>query len=107
MVVQHIQTFIKRLIPVRFGLVPRVHSESARSQAKIARHLQKTHGLAAMLKYFQRVSTLFLNSIAFLTGEYSLSRKTNLPVLTRPCLTKQFQVRVCCRAKWPRVLRRL
>uniref|UniRef100_A0A2D0TCJ7 UGGT n=1 Tax=Talaromyces thermophilus TaxID=28565 RepID=A0A2D0TCJ7_TALTH len=54
MVVQHIQTFIKRLIPVRFGLVPLVHSEPAKSQAKIARYLQMTHGLAAMMKYFQR-----------------------------------------------------
>lgn len=57
MVVQHIQTFIKRLIPVRFGLVPLVHSEPAKSQAKIARYLQMTHGLAAMMKYFQRVSS--------------------------------------------------
>ncbi|KAL1967613.1 hypothetical protein VTN77DRAFT_3128 [Rasamsonia byssochlamydoides] len=53
LLVNYIQVFIKRGVPVRFGLVPIVHSRDSISQAKIAHHLHDTYGLATLVKYFE------------------------------------------------------
>lgn len=57
-VVQYIYTFVKRMIPVQFGLVPIIHTEESKAQAKIAHYLQQTYGLASLLKYLEEVSLL-------------------------------------------------
>ncbi|KAI2792495.1 UDP-glucose:glycoprotein glucosyltransferase 1 [Penicillium oxalicum] len=53
LVVNQIQTFINRLIPIRFGLVPTPSSPNAISQLKVAHYLYDTFGLEALLHYLQ------------------------------------------------------
>ncbi|KAJ5174782.1 UDP-glucose:glycoprotein glucosyltransferase 1 [Penicillium canariense] len=53
LVVNQVQTFIKRMIPIRFGLVPTASSPDAISQLKVAHYLQKNFGLASLLHYLE------------------------------------------------------
>lgn len=53
LVVNQVQTFIKRLIPIRFGLVPTASSSDAASQLKVAHYLQETYGLSSLLHYLE------------------------------------------------------
>lgn len=50
-VVETMQSFVKRKLPVRFGLAPMTGSAGASEQAKIVYHLLDTYGLAACLDY--------------------------------------------------------
>ena len=52
-VVEQMLTFVKRLIPVRFGLVPVPHSVAATEQAKIVYHLLETYGLSTVISYLE------------------------------------------------------
>lgn len=52
-VVQYLYTFVKRMIPVRFGLVPVLQTEQSKKQAKIAYYLQQSYGLASLLSYLE------------------------------------------------------
>ncbi|KAI9735982.1 MAG: hypothetical protein M1834_001448 [Cirrosporium novae-zelandiae] len=52
LVVEGIQTFVKRKIPIQFGLVPVLHTKAAADQAKVAYHLVETYGLGVMFQYF-------------------------------------------------------
>lgn len=56
MVVQQIQHFIKKRIPVRFGIVPTFQEGASREQAKVARHLLHAYGLGAFMGYLEKVS---------------------------------------------------
>jgi UDP-glucose:glycoprotein glucosyltransferase len=53
MVTDALQSFIKRTVPVRFGLVPTLQTPESAQQAKIAYHILKTYGLGAMFSYFE------------------------------------------------------
>lgn len=55
MVIQQLQTFVKRMIPVRFGLVPLASSPESIAQLKVAHYLQDTFGLSALIKYLEEV----------------------------------------------------
>ena len=55
-VVETLQALVKRKVPVRIGLVPVASGESALDHAKVLYYLTKTYGLAASMKYLQRVS---------------------------------------------------
>jgi UDP-glucose:glycoprotein glucosyltransferase len=55
LVLQQILTFIKRGIPVRFGLVPTASSPEAIAQLKVAHYLQDTFGLSAFIQYLEEV----------------------------------------------------
>lgn len=57
MIVENVQAFVKRKIPVRFGLVPTVNSPGAIAKLKVAHHLHDTYGLAALLNYLEEVSS--------------------------------------------------
>ncbi|KAF9891720.1 hypothetical protein FE257_003201 [Aspergillus nanangensis] len=57
LVVQTIQVFIQRKIPVRFGLVPTGFSSSSIAQLKVAHYLQETFGLSSLIQYLE-LSTL-------------------------------------------------
>jgi UDP-glucose:glycoprotein glucosyltransferase len=59
-IVQNIQLFVKRQVPVRFGLVPTLGSRSSIEQAKLAYYLHDTYGLTALLAYFEDVSCLMV-----------------------------------------------
>ncbi|KAJ5094498.1 hypothetical protein N7456_010359 [Penicillium angulare] len=53
LVIQQIQTFIKRMIPVRFGLVPTNVSPESIAQLKVAHYLQDTYGLSVFVQYLE------------------------------------------------------
>ncbi|KAJ5628844.1 hypothetical protein N7490_011072 [Penicillium lividum] len=53
LVLQQILTFIKRGIPVRFGLVPTASSPESIAQLKVAHYLQDTFGLSAFIQYLE------------------------------------------------------
>ena len=57
LLVESLQTFVKRKIPIRFGIVPLAASEAAINQAKVAYHLLDSYGLSAVLAYLEAVST--------------------------------------------------
>lgn len=50
-VVQQIQTFVMRGIPVRFGLVPVTSSSASTDQLKVAHYIQETFGVENLLQY--------------------------------------------------------
>ena len=56
LLVESLQTFVKRKIPIRFGIVPTMNSDAAVEQAKIAYHLLDTYGLSTVLAYLEAVS---------------------------------------------------
>lgn len=51
MVVESLQTFVKRKIPIRFGLVPRFNSPAGDEQARVVYYLLDTYGIGPMLAY--------------------------------------------------------
>lgn len=55
LVIEPMQMFVKRKIPVRFGLVPTVSSPGAIAQAKVAHYLQDKFGLSSLLQYLEEV----------------------------------------------------
>lgn len=52
-----LQGFVKRKVPVRFGLAPLLKSQGAVAQAKIVYHLLNTYGLNALFSYLETVRT--------------------------------------------------
>ncbi|KAF2457381.1 UDP-glucose:Glyco protein glucosyltransferase-domain-containing protein [Lineolata rhizophorae] len=54
LVVEPLQSFIKRKVPLRWGIVPITNSPAAAVQARIVYHLLESYGLDAMLSYLQR-----------------------------------------------------
>ena len=55
LLVEPLQTFVKRKIPIRFGIVPMTNSAAAVDQAKIVYHLLDTYGLSAVFAYLEAV----------------------------------------------------
>ena len=58
LLVESLQTFVKRKIPIRFGIVPMTRSAAAIDQAKIVYHLLEAYGLSAVFAYLETVSCL-------------------------------------------------
>lgn len=56
MLVETLQAFVKRKIPIRFGVVPLTNSESAIQQAKVLYHMVEAYGLGLALAYLEQVS---------------------------------------------------
>jgi UDP-glucose:glycoprotein glucosyltransferase len=54
--VETLQAFVKRKIPIRFGVVPMTGSASATQQAKILYHMVDAYGLRPALAYLESVS---------------------------------------------------
>ncbi|KAG9701970.1 hypothetical protein KCU59_g23235, partial [Aureobasidium melanogenum] len=57
MVVETLQNFVKRKVPIRFGLVPKTSSVGSSEQAKTVYHLLDTYGLGVALDYLQKLSS--------------------------------------------------
>lgn len=55
LVVQTIQVFVMKKIPVRFGLVPTTSSPGSIAQLKVAHYLQETYGLSSLIRYLEQV----------------------------------------------------
>lgn len=56
--VEMLESFVKRLVPVRFGIVPIVQNDHGIREAKILYHLVESHGLSAALQYLKTVRCL-------------------------------------------------
>ena len=54
--VESLQAFVKRKVPIQFGIVPLVRTRDDRDQAAILYHLLDTYGLSAVLSYLAEVS---------------------------------------------------
>ena len=63
LLVESIQIFVKRKVPIRFGIVPTVGSQAAKGQAAILYHLLDTYGLSTVLAYLTKVSMLPLHCV--------------------------------------------
>ena len=63
LLVESIQIFVKRKVPIRFGIVPTIGSQAAKDQAAILYHLLDTYGLSTVLAYLAKVSMLPLHCI--------------------------------------------
>jgi UDP-glucose:glycoprotein glucosyltransferase len=53
LVVQNLQSFVKRKLPIRFGLVPHVKSPEGAEQARVMYHLLETYGLVTALGHLE------------------------------------------------------
>ncbi|KAI1080300.1 glycosyltransferase family 24 protein [Whalleya microplaca] len=51
LVVLQLQSYIKRMLPVRFGLVPLTPTKEAEERAKSVYHILENYGLAALISY--------------------------------------------------------
>ena len=58
-IVESLQNFVKRGVPIRFGLVPKAGSPDALAQARVVYSLLETHGLGAVLAYLEKVGMQF------------------------------------------------
>ena len=56
MLVESLQVFVKRKVPIQFGIVPMVRTRDDRDQAAVLYHLLDTYGLSAVLSYLTEVS---------------------------------------------------
>lgn len=56
MVIETLQIFVKRKVPIRFGIVPLINSEFAAQQAMIMYHLLDVYGLTTVFAYLEKVS---------------------------------------------------
>ena len=54
-IVETLQGFVKRKVPIRIGLVPVTSSAAAAEQARVIYHLLDTYGLATALEYLKSV----------------------------------------------------
>ncbi len=53
LIVDQLLAFMKRMVPIRFGLVPLTPTEGSVQQAKIMYYLLETYGLAALATYLE------------------------------------------------------
>ena len=56
LLVDSIQVFVKRKVPIRFGIVPAIRSQLAKDQASVLYHLLDMYGLSTLLAYLTKVS---------------------------------------------------
>lgn len=70
MLLDTLQTFVKRAIPIRFGIVPLVNSDVAADQAVIVYDLLDVYGLSAVLSYLSEVGPLFRPSLRALSPKF-------------------------------------
>ncbi|KAL9083011.1 MAG: hypothetical protein Q9159_006030 [Coniocarpon cinnabarinum] len=52
-VVDSLQSFVKRTVPIRFGIVPLTARDAGSSHARVLYHLNDAYGLSAVMKYLQ------------------------------------------------------
>lgn len=55
LLVESLQSFVKRKVPIRIGVVPTLRTAGAMDQAKVAYNLLDTYGLGGLLHYLEAV----------------------------------------------------
>lgn len=63
-----VQDFVKRKIPIRFGLVPVTATEGSAKQAQVVYHILDAYGLGALMQYLEAVCVLSRSTTALLIG---------------------------------------
>ena len=58
LLVEQIQGFVRRKLPLRFGIVPLTTTSDSTEQAKIVYHLWESYGLSAAMKYLESCLSL-------------------------------------------------
>ncbi|KAI4097071.1 MAG: hypothetical protein LQ344_000480 [Seirophora lacunosa] len=53
LLVESLQMFVKRKIPIRFGIVPTLATPASQDQTKVMYHLLDTYGIGAVLTYLE------------------------------------------------------
>ena len=71
LLVESISVFVKRAVPIRFGVVPTVGSPAAKDQATVIYHLLDTYGLTTVLAYLSAVGSYLMTSSKLLTSAFS------------------------------------
>lgn len=61
LVTGNLQNFVKRKVPIRFGLVPVINSEASLQQARTVYHILDSYGLAVTLDYLEKVCAYIAN----------------------------------------------
>ena len=56
LLVENLQNFVKRKVPIRFGVVPIAKTTGAVKQVKVVYYLVETYGLKTAIEYLQSVS---------------------------------------------------
>lgn len=95
LLVESIQTFVKRKVPIRFGIVPTLATAASQDQARLVYHLLDTYGLGAVVAYLEAVSLQSWLSLTLLTILYRPCKVRKLQVLTRAISNLQYKVAVC------------
>jgi UDP-glucose:glycoprotein glucosyltransferase len=88
LVVNQIQGFVKRQLPVRFGLVPIAQTAEATKQAEIVYHLLNTYGLSGVLSYLEE--TLKSNKVG-IPGKLAFERSIKDRKLRRDKTPSSFE----------------
>ena len=52
-VVESLQGFVKRTLPIRFGIVPIINDDAIAAHAQVVYYLHEAYGLSAMMEYLQ------------------------------------------------------
>ena len=100
-IVAQLWTFVQRLLPIRFGIVPLSTTDEASAQAKLVYHLVENHGIEALVAYLDAGvegkkstadETFFGNAIS---SHPALPEATSLPfkdILVSESLQKQLSL---------------
>ena len=70
LLVESLQSFVKRKVPIRIGIVPTLRTVGATDQAKVVYHLLDTYGLGGLLHYLEAVRQT-LHTLSTTVGPYS------------------------------------
>lgn len=68
--VETMQNFVKRMVPVQFGLVPIFTNENAVQQAKVVYYLAEAYGLAAVVQYLTSVGSEAPQTSEWITTDF-------------------------------------
>lgn len=64
-IVETVTDFVKRKIPIRFGLVPLTNTDGATQQAKVLYHILDTYGISGLIEYLEYVSSCIISNLDY------------------------------------------
>lgn len=90
LLVESLQSFVKRKVPIRIGVVPTLRTAGATDQAKVVYHLLDTYGLGGLLHYLEGVRQPFM--CLLMTEWYMLISCSHYMAGKHPRRTKPFSI---------------
>lgn len=106
LVVEQIQSLIKRRLPLRFGIVPLTRNPLATEHAKVIYHLLDAYGLSTAMEYLQSMlaakETAYPNPTAFqsLIKESKLRKDKDVRSLADVLIGEEYIAQVINSKKW-------